>query len=196
MLVSLAVLAASMTSLFLGMRAVMEIGGSCASGGPYVIAQECPEGAGTAMMAGFLGMTLAAGTFVFAAWRLGYAGVLLLGWPALFLSLGWNFFEYGVSPAEGQEDSGDFIFCGVLFAIMGGAPLLGFLALQPRRFAALFWPSPPSPATGRSAERDERPRRRRRVSSFTAREIERLAALHREGALTDDEFKRAKEKLL
>ena len=36
--------AACLTVLFLCMRSVMDIGGSCASGGPYEIANPCPAG--------------------------------------------------------------------------------------------------------------------------------------------------------
>ena len=44
MFVSLAGVAAGLTALFLGMRRVMEIGGFCAEGGPFVIQHPCPEG--------------------------------------------------------------------------------------------------------------------------------------------------------
>ena len=37
---------------YLGMRAVMDIGGACATGGPYVPAQACPEGATTLLSVG------------------------------------------------------------------------------------------------------------------------------------------------
>jgi hypothetical protein len=42
--VSLAGISASLTVLFLGMRSVMDIGGACASGGPFVPRVECPQG--------------------------------------------------------------------------------------------------------------------------------------------------------
>jgi hypothetical protein len=35
-------LSACITLVFLGMRAVMDIGGACADGGPYVSANPCP----------------------------------------------------------------------------------------------------------------------------------------------------------
>ena len=53
-LVGVAGIAAGITLLFLGMRAVMDVGGMCAEGGPYVIEQHCPEGAALAMLLGFL----------------------------------------------------------------------------------------------------------------------------------------------
>jgi hypothetical protein len=49
----------------------------------------------------------------------------LLAWPALFLSLGWNFLEYGVDPPDGSANVvWGWLFCGVLFVLMGGLPLL------------------------------------------------------------------------
>ena len=50
--VGLVIVTAGLTVVFLSMRAVMDIGGYCASGGPYVIAQECPRGAAAMMPAG------------------------------------------------------------------------------------------------------------------------------------------------
>ena len=38
------VLAITLTWTFFSMRAVMNVGGSCADGGPYVSAQPCPDG--------------------------------------------------------------------------------------------------------------------------------------------------------
>src|SRR4029079_16937691 len=44
LLIGVAGLAFCITLLFLGMRAVMDIGGSCAEGGAVVIRQPCPAG--------------------------------------------------------------------------------------------------------------------------------------------------------
>ena len=43
MLLGLAGVSVAMTVLFLGMRAVMGVGGFCAEGGPFQIAVHCPE---------------------------------------------------------------------------------------------------------------------------------------------------------
>ncbi len=43
LLVAVAGLTACITLLDLGMRAVMDLGGACADGGPYVSAQPCPD---------------------------------------------------------------------------------------------------------------------------------------------------------
>ena len=43
------------TLVFLGMRTVMDVGGACADGGPYVSAQPCPDGATPALFLGGFG---------------------------------------------------------------------------------------------------------------------------------------------
>ena len=54
--------AAAITLLSQIMRSVTSIGGSCADGGPYVSAQPCPQGTGTALLLVFI---------AFAVWREG-----------------------------------------------------------------------------------------------------------------------------
>jgi hypothetical protein len=51
-----------------------------------------------------------------------YAALPLLAWPALFLSLGWNFLEFGVQPPGGGLAWG-WLVPGVMFVLMGGGPL-------------------------------------------------------------------------
>ena len=48
----------------------------------------------------------------------------------LFLSLGWNFLSYGVfNTPEGEGIVWSWAFCGVLFVLMGGVPLVGGLSV-------------------------------------------------------------------
>jgi hypothetical protein len=55
--------AAAITLLSQIMRSVTSIGGSCADGGPYVSAQPCPQGTGTALLLIFpLALTCIVGT--------------------------------------------------------------------------------------------------------------------------------------
>ncbi|MBA2326041.1 MAG: hypothetical protein H0V95_05280 [Actinobacteria bacterium] len=133
--IGLAGLCAALTILFWSMRAVMEIGGSCASGNvPYEITRPCPKGTGFLMTGSIFG-----GIFMFGLYAVSAVGgpsLWPLAWPALFLSLGWNFFEYGVDPPFGSGVAPGWLICGVLFALMGGAPLL--ILIRSGWFARLF----------------------------------------------------------
>jgi hypothetical protein len=137
--VGLVILAAATTSVYLAMRDVMEIGGSCASGGPYEIANPCPKGTAGLMVGGIFGWFIGAGMAGVAGSQLpgGYGSLALLGWPALFLSLGWNFLDFGFDPADGSGTDGSLVFCGVLFFLMGGVPLLFGL----KGLARTLWPA-------------------------------------------------------
>jgi MFS family permease len=126
-LVGVAGLAASITLLFLGMRAVMDVGGFCAEGGPYEIEVHCPEGAPAATL---LGVFLGLASLLLAAWK-GSAisgaatSVLFLAWPALFGALGFNFLQYGFDPPG--DDPGwawGWLVCGVVFWAMAFGPIL------------------------------------------------------------------------
>ncbi len=134
-LVGVAGMATAITLMFLGMRAVMEIGGSCAEGGPYVSARACPDGATPALLLGIVGGIAATGL---AAWKgaaLGgaFASVWILGWPALFGSLGWNFLEFGLglhAYPDGSNPGGDLslVICGVVFEAMAIPVAAAFVA--------------------------------------------------------------------
>lgn len=99
--------------LFYGMRAVMEVGGSCAEGGPYVSAQPCPDGVW--MMA--VGMPIMMITVIFGT-------VLAISndtpapvfpmWGLVFGALGANFLEFGFE----DPVSASWIVCGVVFELM------------------------------------------------------------------------------
>ena len=99
---------------WLAMRAVMGVGGSCASGGPYEIATPCPDGSWliavaipmliiTAMIGSALAISVSA------------PNLLMPMWFVLFASLGWNFLEYGIFRGDVEVGS---IVCGVLFELM------------------------------------------------------------------------------
>ncbi len=122
---TLAAVVCGMTMLFLGMRSVMEVGGSCGSGGPYVYVRPCPSGVPLAMIGGIWGGVAAFLAYLYLTFRYGVPSWIWLAWPALFLSLGWNFVEFGFDPPGGGLEWG-WIVCGVLFAVMGGGPLLLF----------------------------------------------------------------------
>jgi hypothetical protein len=227
-LVGVAGLAASITLLFLGMRAVLDIGGFCAEGGPYQIQTHCPDGVALLMPLAVFGGFGAAGLMAWKGAALGsvYAGLVFLAWPALFLSLGWNFLEYAFSPPPGMSGIQlGWLIPGILFVIMGAVPLLSALPIG----RALRRPAAGS-ATARAHTTAEQPwpeesnlrkARKRLLNDLVAHaqaeatsdarpagaampaadsdlvsRLERLDALHRSGALTYDEFQRAKAALL
>jgi hypothetical protein len=229
-LLGIAGLAAGITLLFLGMRAVMDVGGYCAEGGPYVIETQCPEGAVAATLLGIFGGL--AGLFL-AIWK-GAAigeravGVVFLAWPALFGVLGLNFLVYGFDPpGDGAGWAWGWLICGGVFWVMAFGPLLiawsGARAARggsPGRVAAAA-PGGARLATtirgARLAQEERRstlpplapimaagtaiPRADGDAESGISDEalvdgLERLAALHRAGSLTDEEYRRAKAELL
>ena len=125
-------LAACLAMVYLAMRAVMDIGGSCAEGGPYVISQTCPEGSTLALLLGIFGglgfafLASVGGFGVGGFW----AATPILAWAGLFGSLGWNFLEYGVfSPPEGEIVWG-WAIPGVMFWLMAFVPLLGLIPVM------------------------------------------------------------------
>jgi hypothetical protein len=122
-LVAVAALSFSIALLWLGMRAVMGVGGFCAEGGPYVIETPCPPGAELMFLAFPLGF-IAAGVMAWKGSALGgiYGSLPRLAWPALFFSLGWNFLEFGLSsPLDGGVVLG-WIVPGIVFWLMALGP--------------------------------------------------------------------------
>src|SRR5262245_49570691 len=207
---------ACLTLIFLGMRSVMEIGGACAEGGPYVPVQPCPDGAPLALIGGSFGLFGAAGLMIWFGSRLGrgYVSLVFLGWPILFVSLGFNFLQFGLNPPEaaGPGPEWGFLIPGILFWIIGIGPLLFAIwgGREARRgrptsssavvlnrlsrsvtlpedrieYAPNSWGSPRSPSAG-AADGDQ-----------TVDELERLSRLHDAGSLTDEEFAAAKARIL
>jgi hypothetical protein len=113
--VSVLLVGMAITWVFLSMRAVMDIGGSCASGGPYEIATPCPDNVAVLMTLGIPLMLICAFVGTAAAVGVDAPDLLIPMWALLFGALGWNFLEYGLF-------SGDVVWgwlvCGVLFELM------------------------------------------------------------------------------
>jgi hypothetical protein len=109
------------TCLYHGMRGVMRLGGMVASGGPYAIEHPAPSWVWVMPLAIVVGMAC----FFLNLFSSDEDGVNLmpLAWPALFLSLGWNFLEFAFAPPGGGFAWG-WLVCGVVFVLMGGLPLL------------------------------------------------------------------------
>jgi hypothetical protein len=126
-LVGIAIGSMSITLLFLGMRAVMDVGGACADGGPYVSAQPCPTGVPPAMLAAMFGLFVAAGLIMWFGSRIGglAAAVVAVGWPVLFIALGYNFVDYAFHSPDGEPGPvWAWLIPGLLFFLIGGAPVI------------------------------------------------------------------------
>jgi hypothetical protein len=209
------VFAASITLMYESMRAVMDVGGSCGSGGPYVVRQECPDGAGL-IVVGIFGALLGTGLVVAGAFRNG-PQLWVFAWPALFIALGWNFLVYGLDPPPPEEGLvWGWLICAVLFFLMGGVPLI-FVLWKPK---VTLWGGRPTPgsvpapepaarstvprfgettvpsATPTTATVASSPRSVADLDDDLVSDLERLSTLHRDGQLTAEEFARAKAALL
>jgi hypothetical protein len=122
--VPLAGVACGMTMLYLGMRSIMEIGGACADGGPFVPAVRCPEGVPFMILGGIWGAIIMLGIYVWQTIKNKVPSFLAFSWSALFLSLGWNFLEFGLNPPFGEGLAWGWLVCAILFGLMGGIPLV------------------------------------------------------------------------
>lgn len=152
-------MATCVTLLFLGMRAVMDVGGMCAEGGPYQIRQTCPQGSPTAMVLGILGLFLFGGIGMWGGSQLGGAwqGIPVLAWSGLFGALGWNFLDYGIlnPPPKAGGIVWGWLVPGIMFELMAFVPIL--LGLWVMRTASWQGPRPragrltvPRPDPGRA----------------------------------------------
>jgi hypothetical protein len=121
---SVALIGLALAWTYLGMRSIMDIGGACATGGPYVPVQQCPEGASTLLSVGIPLLLLA--TFAASGLALWIKAptLLLLMWFLLFGSLGWNFLEYAF--AEDDVVMG-WLVPGIMFELMALPALLLWL---------------------------------------------------------------------
>ena len=202
MLVSIAVVAASLTVTFLGMRAVMDIGGVCAEGAtPFEISRPCPEGVPGLLMGGIWLGVIAAIVYVFAAGRARIPSLAGLLWPALFIALGFNFLQYAFDPPEGEGIVWGWLVPGVLFVLMGAVPLLFWLSMLRDRAKAEQVDAPTAVdvaslvSTLRTMRRTSPPPPPTPQDDLVD-ELERLDALRRSGALSESEYQKAKRRLL
>lgn len=132
------VVAIGTTWSFYSMRAVMDVGGACSSGGPYVSAQECPDGA--ALIAVAIPVMLLTAMFGSAvAMSINAPNLLVPMWGCMFGSMGWNFLEYAFL---GPGVVWGWLVCGVLFELMAAPALLGMLVAVKN---AVVPPRKPSP---------------------------------------------------
>jgi hypothetical protein len=198
---TLAGVACALTLVFLSMRSVMNVGGFCAEGGPYKIRQHCPQGVPAIMPASIFGGLLLAFVYAWTLMRNKIPGLAGLLWPALFLSLGWNFFEYAFdAPGNTSGVVWGWLICGIVFALMGGLPLLALLPATLRGFLRgeehpAGWPAGVPVAHFQNLTARLQPSDTGSNPRLVG-ELERLAKLHEQGALDDDEYASAKRKVL
>lgn len=140
----------------------------------------------------------------------------MLAWPALFLSLGWDFWEYGLDPPNDEGGAFGLIVCGVVFVAMGLIPLIATLVSAPAR-RSLLW-ADATPASGRSTYREAKSTAKsidwRRLgttvtddtadytnddiggdSADVVDRLQRVSALYRRGDITADEYAAGKRML-
>jgi hypothetical protein len=171
--------------------------GTCASGGPYVSARECPDGIEAlffSLFGGIIGLFVA--MFVYGGRgappgsdrRPANGAVIVWMWTGLFWSLAVGCF-LGVwgpeaNPGPGGKEGG--LIVGFMGLIMGAG---GFLALNLRRRAD---PQRVRPAVVRLAGTASR-------FSGAAGSVDRLETLdrlRRQGTLTESEFETLKAKII
>ena len=104
--------------LYMGSALVMGLGGYCASGGAYVIETECPDAVVATMPLSIFGGLAAVALGVFLTRGFGMP-VVSWAWPVLFVGLGAGFLI-----ASAQPGGITFLIVGVLFVVMGAAPLV------------------------------------------------------------------------
>jgi len=189
-----------MTVVFLGMRAVMAIGGACASGGPFVPIRPCPDGVPILLVGGiWIGLILA---FAYTLMVVGtdVPSIAGLFWPGLFLSLGWNFLDYGFDPPGAGGVAWGWLVPGVLFFLMGGIPLWWVMRsiAEPDRGPVGTVLAPPGGAAVLRMVRDMRNVRIPSVASadLVVDTLERLEELRRSGAIDDEEYERVKRRVI
>lgn len=107
-----------MTLLFRASLAVMALGGSCASGGPYSIEVECPEAVVLFAPLSIFGGMAAVGIALFFSFGFGVS-LIDVSWSILFVSLGGAFVYSFVALGEITG-----LVVGVLFIAMGLGPLV------------------------------------------------------------------------
>ena len=202
----LGLLLAGTTYLAYDVYQLLQIG-TCASGGPYQVARECPDG--TAALGFTIPIAVIAamvGTGFYAARGLppgseggGYRiNALILLWCALFLGIAfaslWGVWGPDANPGPGGKEGG--LIVGFLFVLMGGAAL-PFLASREEsklerkaamerilgKAGARLASTPPAstPQTG---------------GGDVVSKLERAQRLRDEGALTEAEFQKLKREIL
>jgi hypothetical protein len=186
--------------------------GTCASGGPYEVARECPSGIERLALAFFPAVLLMlVGAWVYSGRgkapgsdREPWGSGLLILWVALFLGIAfacfWAVWGPDANPGPGGKLGG--LIVGFLFVPMGlGGLVPMFFAWRDRDTAAgpaMGMPSPAPMATPSTVVRSA-PRpigAASRSGGDKVARLEQLERLRRDGVVNDAEFERLKAEIL
>lgn len=126
-LVNLLVFSLCLTILFQGMRAIMFLGGFVASGGPYAIAHPAPDWVWIFPVSVIL-MVITMLIGIGSIRNNGGPNFMALSWSAVFLSLGWNFLNFGLGLPTDSGLIPGWLICAACFIPMGAIPLWIILA--------------------------------------------------------------------
>ena len=138
----------SFTLLYLVTFVVMALGGSCASGGPYDIAVQCPDNVTLFAPLSIFGGLIAVGISIALAQGFG-TPLTTWAWPVLFVGLGTAFLAAFIF---GQDIVG--LIIGAFFVLMGLTPLVLELRGSPQRvFLGQFAPNGAQYYEGENARR-------------------------------------------
>ena len=140
------------------------------------------------------------GLYVLVALKFKVPSFVSLIWPALFLSLAYNFFDYGVRGGV----NGGWIVCGIVFALMGVVPLLWAVPhlwrvyVHGREDDPKPWHVSTTGAAMGSAVSAMKllDRVGRTPNQDMTESLERLDELHKSGALDDLEYAKAKDRVI
>ena len=195
-----------------GIYQLLQIG-TCASGGPYEVARECPDGTaalGMMLPVAFILAFVGAGLYATRGKAPGsenppHGGlVIVFFWTGIFWSTAIGCFlgVWGPEANAGPDGKLGGLIVGFLFVPMGAIGLLGLKA-DPRRqkkkrdgqlstgdFEA------PRPPNFPGAKRAARAMRSRLPSEDPLDRIERLERLRERGSLTQDEFDTLKRRIV
>jgi len=208
-LIGLGLLCGSITAISYGVFQMLQIG-TCASGGPYEIARECPEGTeavalaipiGIFVMLGGAGLYAIRGAPPGSEKRGDPALSMLILWSGLFLGIGfacfWGVWGPNANPGPGGELGG--LIVGFLFIPMGAIPLFALLGAKKGKEKVsarlkLAEAMQVQPAKPKSSPGFERPTTA--ASSGKLAELERLQRLREQGAIDEAEFAHLKGEVI
>jgi hypothetical protein len=122
-LISQFIFGAALTTLYLGMRGIMRLGGFVASGGPYAITHPAPGWVWVMPVSIILGLTSVFVSFGIGR-KIGGLNLMALSWSAVCLSLGWNFMEFGIKPHAAEGPVWGDIISGAVIILIGAIPLI------------------------------------------------------------------------